>query len=560
LSPDVSEQGAHVHTEQLLQELVLVLAVAVGVVVVLTKLQMPAIAGFIVAGALVGPSGFGLTSDVALIQSLAEGGVVLLLFTIGLEFSIARLKSFWELIALGGGLQVGLTTAGVAGLSVLRGYTWQQGVFFGFLVSLSSTAIVLRALSERNEVDAPHGRMIVGALIFQDLCVVPMMLVTPMLGGAVGNGAVDVLLALGKAGALVLVTLVVGRQILPRILFRVAATRRRELFLLAVLLVCVGVAWLTSMSGLSLALGAFLAGIVLADSEYGAHALSEVLPFREALASLFFISVGMLFDARVVLDDPARIAMLVFLVLGGKAVVATAASLLMRLPARVAVLSGIGLAQVGEFSFVLIGVGATAGLVSALDQRVFVAVAVLTMVVTPLLVRLGPRLAAGASRLRALEKLLGTRGVTELQTPEAKVKWTNHVIVAGWGVTGQRVTQALSGAGVPWLVVELNPTVSAAKAKEGLPFFFGDVTSEEVLLAAGIDRAKALLLLINDGEGARRALKVARGLAPTLPILVRVAYQRDVEDVKKLGATQIVAAEEEGANAAMWRALELVGE
>ncbi len=544
--------------EQLLQELVLVLAIAVAVVVVLTRLQMPTIAGFIIAGALVGPSGFGLAKDVALIESLAEGGVVMLLFTIGLEFSISRLKSFWRLLALGGGLQVGLTTAGVAGLSVLRGYSWQQGIFFGFLVSLSSTAIVLRALSERNEVDAPHGKMIVGALIFQDLCVVPMMLVTPMLGGSVGNGAVDVLWALAKAGLLVTLTLIIGRRVLPKILFRVAATRRRELFLLAVLLVCVGVAWLTSMSGLSLALGAFLAGIALADSEYGAHALSEVLPFREALASLFFISVGMLFDVRVVLEDPVRIAMLVLLVLGGKAVVATAASLLMRLPPRVAVLAGVGLAQVGEFSFVLIGVGAVAGLVTEPDRRVFVAVAVLTMVVTPLLVRLGPRLAAGAARLKALELLLGTRGVTELVTPEAKQKWTNHFIVAGWGVTGQRVTQALTGAGVSWLVVELNPSVSAAKAKEGLPFFFGDVTSEEVLLAAGIERAKGLLLLINDGEGARRALRVARQLAPNLPILVRVQFQRDVEEVRKLGATQIVAAEEEGANAAMWRALELV--
>ena len=536
------------------------LAIAVAVVVVLTRLQMPAIAGFIVAGALVGPAGFGLTKDVALIQSLAEGGVVMLLFTIGLEFSIARLKSFWRLLALGGGLQVGLTTAGVATLSVLRGYTWQQSVFFGFLVSLSSTAIVLRALSERNEVDAPHGRMIVGALIFQDLCVVPMMLVTPMLGGAVGNGAVDVFVALGKAGLLVAATLVIGRSVLPKILFRVAATRRRELFLLAVLLVCVGVAWLTSMSGLSLALGAFLAGIALADSEYGAHALSEVLPFREALASLFFISVGMLFDVRVVLEDPVRLALLVFLVLGGKAVVATAASLLMRLPPRVAVLSGIGLAQVGEFSFVLIGVGVTAGLVSAPDRRVFIAVAVLTMVVTPLLIQLNPQLATKTTQLKALELLLGTRGVTELVTPEAKQKWTNHVIVAGWGVTGQRVTQALTGSGVPWLVVELNPSVSATKAKEGLPFFFGDVTSEEVLLAAGVERARALLLLINDGEGARRALKVARQLAPTLPILVRVHYQRDVEEIRKAGATKVVAAEEEGANAAMWSALEMVGD
>ncbi len=546
------------HTEQLLQELVLVLAIAVGVVVVLTRLQMPTIAGFIVAGALVGPSGFGLAKDVALIESLAEGGVVMLLFTIGLEFSIARLKSFWRLLALGGGLQVGLTTLGVAGLSVMRGYTWQQSIFFGFLVSLSSTAIVLRALAERNEVDAPHGRMIVGALIFQDLCVVPMMLVTPMLGGSVGGGAVDVLLALGKAVLLVTLTLIIGRRVLPRILFRVAATRKRELFLLAVLLVCVGVAWLTSMSGLSLALGAFLAGIALADSEYGAHALSEVLPFREALASLFFISVGMLFDVRVVFEDPVGIAMLVLLVLGGKTVVATAASLLMRLPPRVAVLSGLGLAQVGEFSFVLIGVGMTAKLVSEPERRVFVAVAVLTMVVTPLLVRLGPRLAAGAARLKALELLLGTRGVTELVTPEAKKRWTQHVIVAGWGVTGQRVTQALTGAGVPWLVVELNPSVSAAKSKEGAPFFFGDVTSEEVLLAAGIERAKALLLLINDGEGARRALRVARQLCPDLPILVRVQFQRDVDEVKRLGATQIVAAEEEGASAAMWRALEMV--
>ncbi|HSP78494.1 MAG TPA: cation:proton antiporter, partial [Myxococcaceae bacterium] len=320
------------HGPEFLHDLVVVFGVAVVVVVALSRLRLPTIAGLIAAGALIGPSGLGWVRDTWRLEALAEIGVGLLLFGIGLEFSLERLRRLWRVLTLGGGLQVGLTLLAVVGLAAWLGFRVEKGVFFGFLVALSSTAIVLRALSEREETDAPHGRLIVGALIFQDLCVVPMMLALPLLAGQQVGGAGAVLWVLGKAVLLVVATVVVGRVVVPRLLKLVVGTRRRELFLLAVLGLCAGIAWLTTLAGLSLALGAFLAGVALAESDYGHQALADVLPLRETFASLFFVSIGMLFDARVLLEHPWLELALVLGVLLGKAVLGGVGALVMRFP------------------------------------------------------------------------------------------------------------------------------------------------------------------------------------------------------------------------------------
>lgn len=536
-----------------LQELVVVFGVAVVVVLVLSHLRLPTIAGLIAAGALIGPSGLAWIGDAARIEVLAEIGVVLLLFGIGLEFSLERLRRLWKVLTLGGALQVGLTTLATLGAALALGQTVERGIFFGFLVALSSTAIVLRALTERHEADAPHGRLIIGALIFQDLCVVPMMLAIPPLAGQeAGAGAIA--WALGKAALLVVATVVLGRTVIPRVLKDVAHTRRREVFILAVVALCVGIAYLSSLAGLSLALGAFLAGLALADSDYGHQALADVLPLRDTLASFFFISVGMLFDVRVLLAHPGLVALLVVGVLVGKALLGAVSALVMRFPPRVAVLAGVGLAQIGEFSFVLAQAGNRLGLLSDAEGRLFVTMSVLTMLVTPLLVNMGPRLAAGAAHLKRLEALIGAHGPHHLEHTHGD-SLTDHFIVAGLGTAGRLVVSALRASQLPHVVIDLDPDVVAEARRRGEALYYGDITSAEILEKAGIHRARALVLLLDDPLGAQRAVSVARRLSETLPILVRVERLQDVGGLRDLGASDIFTAEFETALEAVTRVL-----
>jgi monovalent cation:H+ antiporter-2, CPA2 family len=522
----------------LLGELVVILGAAVVVVLVLSALRLPTIAGFIVAGALVGPGALGWVSDPRQIDLLAEIGVVLLLFTIGLEFSLSELRRIGNLVALGGGLQVGLTTLATLAVTTALGLPPNRGLFYGFLVSLSSTAIVLRALAERGETDAPHGRLIVGALLFQDLCVVPMMLVAPLLAGRQG-GLAAVPAALGKAALVVAATLALARLVVPRALHLVARTRRRDLFVLAVLLICAGIAWLTSSAGLSLPLGAFLAGVVLADSVYGHQALADVLPLRDTLSSVFFISMGMLLDFGVLASRPLGVAALVVAILVGKTVFAALAGLMMRFPLRVAILAGVGLAQVGEFSFVLAKLGDGLGLVGQTELRFFLAASVLTMIVTPVAVRLGPHVAAGAGRLAVLERLLGVRDTA----PEPEAGPSGHVVVMGYGVGGRLLAEALRSTGIPYVLVDIHAERVRAARAQGEPALYGDVTSPEILTRVRVATARQVVVLINDPDAIRRAVRATRRLAPHVPILVRTRYLGEMKPLMEAGATDVVVQE-----------------
>jgi CPA2 family monovalent cation:H+ antiporter-2 len=521
------------HTGSVLSDLAVIFAVAVAVVLALGRAGLPPVVGFLVAGILVGPGGLGLVGDVHRVELLAEYGVALLLFTIGLEFSLERLTRIGRYVAVGGGLQVLLSIAGGVVAALIFGRGVGQGVFWGYLAALSSTAIVLRALADREETAAPHGRFVVGVLIFQDLCIVPMMLTLPMLAGSEG-GFDGIVRTLGTAIAVVALTLGGARVVVPRVLHAVAATRRRELFVLSVLLVAISVASLTAWAGLSLALGAFLAGVLVADTEFVHQATSDVAPFRDALASLFFVSVGMLLDPMVAVDLPGRLVVVFTVLLLGKLVLATLAGLLMRFPARVAMLAGIALAQVGEFSFVLMRSGQELRLISADGARVFLAASVLTMITTPLLLSLSPRIAAGAALLRPLERLLGARPVAEERAPEPL---RDHVIIAGLGLGGQLLMLALEAVKVPYVALELNPETVARERLAHRPVRYGDVSSVEVLdHVAEAGHAKLLVLMLSDAEAARRAAANAKARFPNLHILVRThRTARDQADVERLG-------------------------
>jgi len=541
-----------------LDELAIVAALAVAVTVLLSRLLLPTVAGLLAAGAMLGPHGLHLTSSVESIEQLAEVGVVLLLFSIGLEFSLARLKDILKQVALGGILQVGVTAAVATTVARWLGEPIGAAIFYGFVFALSSTAIVLRALSERRELDAPHGRIIVGTLIFQDLCVVPMVLIVPLLGEgtAVDSIAWSTAAALGKASLVVVGTVAIARFVVPKVLDWVDASQSREVFLLAILGLCIGTAWLTSLAGLSLALGAFLGGMVVADTEYGHRAMGDILPLRDAFVSVFFVSLGMLFDVRVVIQQP----LLVFGLLGGfllvKGLLATLAAMAMRFPSRVAWLAGVGLAQFGEFGFVLTQLAQQNEVIQSAQVQPLLAAGIISMFLTPLLVRVAPHITAGERLLAPLERLIGVRAIDEAD--EVTTKLNEHVVIVGYGLAGALCATALTQSGVPYLVLELNADNVRRGKDLGLPIYYGDATSAEALRHAHLESARLLVLLMNDAQAAERVVDTARRVAPGIRILVRTRYLAQRDRLIRLGAQRVVSEEVEGAVEMLHRMLRSV--
>src|SRR5437016_2176757 len=526
---------------QLLRDLAIIFAGSLLVILVFHRLKLPALPGFIVAGVLLGPNALGLVSDVHQVESLAEVGVILLLFTIGIEFSLSRLREMGRQVVIGGGAQVLLTVGLSAALAAGLGLPWPVAVLVGFLVALSSTAIVLKGLADKGAIDTPHGRLATGVLIFQDLCVVPMMLVLPFLAGAAGGGAAGLAWALAKAALVVAGVLVLARTVVPRVLSEIVRTRSRELFLIAVILVGTLTALGTAAAGASLALGAFLAGLVISESDYGHQAMAELLPFRDVFISLFFVAVGMLVQVEFLREHPALALGGVAVIMGGKALLAAVGPAVMGYSGRVALLAGLAVSQIGEFSFVLAREGRGTGLLSEGLYQTFLAVAVLTMLVTPFLLQGGPALLDGLERLVPLDRLLP--GLRPGAIAVAEQPLTDHVIVAGYGLNGRNLTAALRSIRAPYLIVELNAqTVQQARAR-GEPAFYGDATREEILRALGAERARMLVVAISDPAATRRMVRVGRSLNAHIHIIARTRYVTEVPELSRLGADVVIPEE-----------------
>lgn len=537
------------HDFSVLGELAALFAASVLVVAVLQRLRFPAIVGLILTGTLVGPLGLGLVGDRAEVEELAELGVVALLFGVGLELPLSRLRRMLDTILGAGGLQLALTVGAVVGVGVATGVSWRVSAVVGGIVAVSSTAIVLRGLQERRELDAPHGRAQLGILVFQDLAVVPMILLLPWLAGATeGGGVAGPLL---RAAGLLVGLLVVGRPIVGRLLDAVARTRQAGLFVLAVLAIVLGTAWLSALAGASLALGAFLAGMVVASSEYRHQALAELLPFREAFTSIFFLSIGMLLRPTALFDAPLQVGGLVAFIIAGKAVILMLIGLVLRKPLRVAVLVSLGLAQVGEFSFLLLDQARGLELLTPLWEEQLLAAIILTMLLAPILARAAPAVANWAARWRGLARLYAAE---PQYRPRVDTR-SHHVVVAGYGMAGVEMARALRDAKRHYLVVDLNPeNVRRAKA-DGHPALYGDVAREAVLELAGVERAERMVLAVNDPAAAEQALAAVRRVAPKLPVLVRTPYLADVAALRAAGADQVVPAELESASELVARVL-----
>ena len=527
-----------------LANLLVIFTASIAVVFVFHQFRLPSIAGFLVAGALIGPYGLNLISDIETVRALAEIGIVLLLFTIGIEFSLVHLVSMRRLMFLAAPIQVGGVLC-IAWLgAMLAGLSWQQGIFWGFLFSLSSTAIVLKTLAERGDSDSIHGRATIGILVFQDLAVVPMMLLTPILGGQSDGSALAILLTLGESVLVVALVIAASWYLVPKVLGHIVRSRSRELFLLTIIVSCLGIAWLSSLGGLSLALGAFIAGLVISESEYSHQAMAEVLPFRDSFNSLFFVSIGILMDWRVLLAHPFLVAGLLVTVLLVKFVAGAGAVLLAEVPLRSAIMVGIALAQVGEFSFLLAQQGQESGFLRGDPYQVFLAVSVLSMIVTPFLMQWSPHLARRAEAWQRLRHWLPSRTTGHVvQTEGKQIRVKGHVIIVGYGLNGRNLARVLGETEIPYLALDLDGDIVSREAKHGVPLYYGDGTNPNVLRHMKIEDAKVLVVAISDPFITRRAVQVAKGLNPQLHVVVRTRYLRELEELHQLGADDVVPEE-----------------
>lgn len=508
------------------------------------RFRLVPIVGFLLAGVLIGPNALGLVRDTELVGSAAEVGIILLLFSIGIEFSLEKLAKLKRLIFGGGLLQVGLVTAAVTGLLVALGVDWRASLFTGFLASLSSTAIVLKLLGDRGEVASTHGQVSMGLLIFQDLAVVAMVLLVPMLTGK-GGSALGILWALAKALGIIAVVLVGARRWMPRLLEGVARTCSPELFLLTVVAVCFGTAYLTSLAGVSLSLGAFLAGLLVSESRFSEHVLGEVLPLQIIFSAVFFVSVGMLLDWHYLVSHLPQVLLGVALVLGVK-VLTTGASVLAlgyRLP--VAAASALSLAQIGEFAFVLERSGHELGLFPVgreSGSQAFIACTVVLMMLTPLLSQAGSRVAGWLER-RASRPPPEPEEAAEAPPVEAPADLENHVIIAGYGDGARLLVRVLRGSGVPFIITTMSPQGASEAEAEGLPVLRGDASRQRTLLRAGMQNAKLMVVADDDAATARRIAAVARTVNPTMRIVLRARSLADVEALSSAGADLVVTEE-----------------
>ena len=522
-----------------LRELVIVLTATIAIVFVFQKLRLPNIVGFLLTGVIIGPHGFQLIQSVDQVETLAEIGVVLLLFTIGLEFSLETILSVQRRVVWAGLLQVVLTILVVLAVACLLGASVEVGLFYGFLVSLSSTAIVLRIYHDRGEINSLQGRLASGLLLFQDLCVVPMVLLLPVLAGSGQDSIFLIVWVLAKSLITLVAIVWTARKLLPRLLHQVALLRNREIFVLFVVLVCFGTAWLTSESGLSLALGALVAGLVISESELSHQIVADILPLRDCFSGIFFISVGMLLNLGLLSQD-FRITLLeLLLMIGIKSLVLFAVFWWLYRSIRLGVVLGLGLAQIGEFSFILAKAGINYKLLSPADGQIFLAASILSMMATPFLIQWAHAWAFG---FEGLFKDTGFNRSTSGGANET-ASATGHVIVVGYGLNGQNLARVLKEVSIPYRVLEMDPDLVRSAKAGGEPISFGDGTRPEILQQVGIEKARVLVVAISDPAATARLVSQARRLRTDLYIIVRTRYVAEIDHLYRLGANQVIPEE-----------------
>ncbi|GEO04990.1 sodium/hydrogen exchanger [Adhaeribacter aerolatus] len=526
----------------LLTDIIVVLGLAVLVIMLFQRFRFPTILGFLATGVITGPHGFGIIPDTHQIEVLAEIGVILLLFIIGMEFSLHNLFLIKRTVFVGGAVQVFLTILLVTVLLNTAGMALPQAIFIGFLFSLSSTAIVLKLLQDKDELNSPHGKIVLAILIFQDIIVVPMMLVAPLMAGGTQNIAQALLLMLLKGVLVIVFVLLSARYVVPRLLYQVAQTKSRELFILSVVVICFAVAWLTSRLGLSLALGAFMAGLIISESEYSHQATSNIIPFRELFSSFFFVSIGMLLDASFMLEHLPYILGLTLLIILVKTFVATIAAKILRYPLRTSLMVGLAIFQVGEFAFILSKTGIKYGLLTPEVYQYFLSVSLLTMAFTPFVINKYQPIASGLSKLLGAQPHLAHAGDNQPDNDPLH-HLDDHVVIIGYGINGRNVAKAARYARIPYVIVELDAITVRRERRFGEPIVYGDAMHHMILHHVNIQKARVVVIAVSDPAATKRILSGIRQITDKVHIIVRTRFVLEMAENYHLGADEVVPEE-----------------
>jgi len=524
----------------LLQDFVIIFSLSLVVILLFRKLRVPSALAFLAAGIIAGPHGLGLVRNIESIETFAEIGVIFLMFTIGIEISMKSLFRTRKVVFLGGSLQVLFITLATGGILKMIGWSWQTSVFGGFITALSSTAIVLKMLQEQAELSQPHGRTSMGILIFQDIAVIPMMLVIPLLAGNGGGVAFSLTGFLFRMAGILALLFVSAKWIVPWLLHSVALLKRRDLFLLTILLLAFAVAWITSSIGLSLALGAFFAGLVISESDYHHHAFGDILPFRDVFLSFFFVSVGMLFDPGFMASHFLLIIVLVFLLMLGKIILTACSVLITGYSLLTALLTGMFLSQVGEFSFVLAQLGLNEKLLNKYYYQLFLAVAVITMAVTPFLIASSRTVSEWIRRHGAKHDWITGRVKFKHVTDTGL---SQHLVIIGFGRNGRNVARAARQAGITYAILDVDPDKVRLGRKQKEKIFFGDASYASVLQQAFISKALVVAVSIADLPTTFRIIESVRILNPGAYMIVRTRYAESMEDLFKAGADEVIPEE-----------------
>ncbi|MEK6645466.1 MAG: cation:proton antiporter [Candidatus Firestonebacteria bacterium] len=519
----------------IIKEFFILLAVSIPIIFIFNKLKLPTLVGFLATGIFLGPSGIKLIADVSGVEILAEIGIALLLFTIGLQFSFVELaqmrKSF-----IAGILQIVATVLATTAISFFITHNVALSIFIGFLVSLSSTAIVMKHLIDKGEVDSVHGYTSMGILLLQDLSIVPMMIIIPYLKGGESFEFILFLKAFFFAISSLFVIFIVASLILPKLIDPIVKSRNRELFTISIVVVCLGTAYLTAYLGFSLAIGAFLAGFILSRLDYRYQIIADILPFRDIFNSIFFISIGMLVDINI-FRDIVFVVGGVFGIITIKFLILVPIMLLLKYPLRITVIVGLSLAQIGEFSFVLGKFGNKFNLISDEYYHNFIVLSSISMLLTPFLMIIAPKLGLTVQKYF---KIPFKKDKVEYKTLK---ELKNHVVIIGYGLNGKNLARVLKEVGINYVIIDINSRLVKEAKDVGEPILFGDFTKREILKQVCIENAKIAVIAISDSVAVRQGLFMIKNLNSSIYIIIRTRYTSEVNELQKLGADQVIPEE-----------------
>lgn len=517
----------------LIEDLAVLLLVSLPINLLFHKIKLPSVMGYLIAGILIGPYGWQLNGDVESVKHLAEIGVILLLFVIGLEFSLTRLlKNLVSILGVGG-LQLTLTAGVVVWILHINGFSQSKSIAFGFIVALSSTAIVLKMITDLAEIDTLQGKICIGTLLFQDICVVPIMLVMPLLAQAGATSPIDFAIAMFESIAAVVAIFFLSKLIVPRMLAWVAHIGNKEHLTLFVIFIILITGWISQKMGLTLAMGALIAGMIISDSEYNHQIILDILPLRDYFSSIFFISIGMLLQIQIFFDSVLFFLELAVVVILIKIFLTFLSCALVRTPLRISLIVGMRLAQVGEFSLILAAIGLENGIFSNEEYQHLLIVSILSMLVAPLLIQVSNKFSIWLfSRMKVSES-----------TKEEKETFSDHVIISGYGLGGSTLAKVLQEAKIPFMILELSGEKIKRALKQGHKTHYGDCTQEDTLLRADIKRARMIVYAISDQVSTERAVRLTRKLNPKIKIIVRTRLFSQVEEFKAAGADEVIPEE-----------------